>query len=331
MSNNNNNHSYNSSSDSDEDLVSFSDFQIGDYVKSQPQASFFKPDKRLLKLCPNLDGRDFYAPPSDSDSYDPDDEQDAFETALTDCPKNKHRKYTAPPITDLPWPEKHKLRQQFDHDLQGIQSNLATLTRPVDKMVLDILDDARLSADQMEEFLATAGGIMRHIKRISHQIYDLCVQNLDKAHDLGVLTKKNNRPALVDSSKLLERKKLVLSVRKTLYSRGDGRGNNKGSYSNGRSNYPSQSQSSSSYHQQQHQDTIAQGYKIPFETPPPLASTSTHTKSQKLSTKETGIIEKEILSLLSKKAIESASSTTGFTSRLFLVPRKQETYVQFSI
>ncbi|KAG0354463.1 hypothetical protein BGZ54_001628, partial [Gamsiella multidivaricata] len=44
--------------------------------------------------------------------------------------------------------------------------------------------------------------------------------------------------------------------------------------------------------------------------------------STRLSQKETEIIEKEILALLTKKAIETATSNTGFSSQLFLVPKK---------
>lgn len=67
-------------------------------------------------------------------------------------------------------------------------------------------------------------------------------------------------------------------------------------------------------------DTITNGFRIPFTTPPPVSSSPT--TPTRMSPKDTGIIEKEILSLLTKKAIETASSTTGFSSRLFLVPKK---------
>lgn len=67
-------------------------------------------------------------------------------------------------------------------------------------------------------------------------------------------------------------------------------------------------------------DTISQGYKIPFSSPPPLSATPITTNS--MSSKETGIIEQEIFTLLTKKAIETASTVTGFSSRLFLVPKK---------
>ncbi|KAG0008674.1 hypothetical protein BGZ80_003180, partial [Entomortierella chlamydospora] len=60
-------------------------------------------------------------------------------------------------------------------------------------------------------------------------------------------------------------------------------------------------------------ETIAQGYKTPFNTPPPTPSDPL--KSHKLS-------EKEIMCLLAKKAIETASSRIGFSSRLILVPKK---------
>ncbi|KAF9946761.1 hypothetical protein BGZ72_011160 [Mortierella alpina] len=159
----------------------------GSVHKARPQATLFTPDKRMLALCPRLDGRDSFAPSSDQDSDDKDDEQDAFDTKLAACPKNKLRRYKAPPVIDLPWPQKQQVRLQFEHDLRGIQFRLAILTRPIDKMVLDVVEDPRLKQDQIEEFLDTIGVLLRHVKKISHDVRDVRVRNLYEAHDIGTL------------------------------------------------------------------------------------------------------------------------------------------------
>ncbi|KAF9565959.1 hypothetical protein EC968_003989 [Mortierella alpina] len=86
----------------DEDLLFITNFKADDYIQVQPQTPILRPDKKLLARCPKLDGSDFFAPRADTDSAHRDKEQDAFDTALAACPENKRRKYTAPPITDLP-------------------------------------------------------------------------------------------------------------------------------------------------------------------------------------------------------------------------------------
>ncbi|KAF9949713.1 hypothetical protein BGZ72_008562 [Mortierella alpina] len=141
----------------------------------------------MLALYPQLDGRDCFAPSSDQDSDDKDDEQDAFDTKLAACPKNKLRKYKAPPVTDLPWPQKQQVRLQFEHDLRGLQSRLAMVTHPIDRMVLDVVGDPQLEQDQIEEFLHTIGRLLCHVEKISHYVRDVRVRNLYVTRDIGTL------------------------------------------------------------------------------------------------------------------------------------------------
>ncbi|KAF9406044.1 hypothetical protein BGZ94_003269 [Podila epigama] len=178
--------------------------QRSSYLYTLPQTVYLKPDEQLLTLCPGLDYQDFFNPPSDRTTKQITEEQDALDTSLAQCPKNKLQHYTAPPITDVPWPEKHRFRQQFDHDLQSIQSKLAVFSRRMDKMVMDTLEDDRLGPDQINDSLENVGTLVDGLREISHHVHDLRTQNLEKAHGLNVLSKKTNRTPTYDFSSLLE-------------------------------------------------------------------------------------------------------------------------------
>jgi hypothetical protein len=64
---------------------------------------------------------------------------------------------------------------------------------------------------------------------------------------------------------------------------------------------------------------IGEGFRIPFHMPPPM--THSPLASPYLSQAEKIAIEKEVLALLAKKAIEHATGP-GFQSRLFTIPKK---------
>jgi len=252
---------YNNTNDqSDEDLPlasTFNQLNVQEYLTPRPQAQDLKPDQKLLALCPALDRRHFYSPATSDDQLvkeaaeEAKDERDA---AIAACPRNKLQKFTAPLVTDLPWPEKHRSRQLFDQDLASIQTKLAHLTRPMDRFILDTLGDRRLDDEQTEEYLAFANDMVNYIQDISHHINDLRTQNLERAHGLDMLVKKNNRPTVVDTNNILERKKLLNSVRKNLYSSHRGRGhgrshsgrnNQQQNYQGNNSNYQYSQQASS--------------------------------------------------------------------------------------
>jgi len=63
---------------------------------------------------------------------------------------------------------------------------------------------------------------------------------------------------------------------------------------------------------------VTEGYKIPFLSRPPVAAPRSF--SPRVAKDEALAIEKEVMALLHKKAIEEASSP-GFTSRLFTIPK----------
>lgn len=189
------------------------EISLNQYLVPRPQVYDLKPDEKLLALCPSLDGRDFFAP----DKGDTEDEREEIDHVLAACPRNKMQKYTAPPITDVPWPDIQKTRQHLDHDMASIQAKLANATRPLDKFMLDTIVDDRFDDQLTDELLEFADQMRRQLRHISHALHDLRVQNLDKAHGLDMLTKKSTRPAVVEASTLLERKKLLNSLRKNLY------------------------------------------------------------------------------------------------------------------
>lgn len=64
---------------------------------------------------------------------------------------------------------------------------------------------------------------------------------------------------------------------------------------------------------------IGKGYQIPFQRTPP--TTAAYQTAPQVSKEEQLIIEREILALLAKRAIEHASGP-GFRSRLFTIPKK---------
>ncbi|KAG1040245.1 hypothetical protein G6F43_012326 [Rhizopus delemar] len=69
---------------------------------------------------------------------------------------------------------------------------------------------------------------------------------------------------------------------------------------------------------------LTHGYRIPLSSPPPLRLPSTSPQSQTSnSTSTLQVIDQEIITLLKKQAIEPALSTTsGFQSTLFVIPKK---------
>ncbi|KAF9895657.1 hypothetical protein BX616_009131, partial [Lobosporangium transversale] len=178
------------------------------------------------------------------------------------------QKYSAPPITDLPWPDSAKLRQQFDSDLASIQSKLAIHTRPLDKYVLDAMQDDSRSDESTLSAIEGVSDLIEHIKQISHYIHDLRVQNLERAHGLQLLTRKSNaKTPAVDSQSLLEKKKLLLSIKRNLYSNSTGRGSNRNRHdrnnnfprNSAQSSYSNQGQSNQSQSQPDSNNNISGG------------------------------------------------------------------------
>ncbi|KAG0345032.1 hypothetical protein BGZ54_005686, partial [Gamsiella multidivaricata] len=137
------------------------EFSLSQYLIPRPQICDLKPDQRLLTLCPSLDGKHFFTP----ESGGTDDEKEELDQLLASCPRNKLQKYTAPPITEVPWPDHQKARQYFDSELASIQAQLAQLTHPIDKLMPDTLADDRYDDMQSDELLTFADQMRRLLQK----------------------------------------------------------------------------------------------------------------------------------------------------------------------
>jgi len=215
------------------------DFSIDKYLSPVPQTYILTPDDDLLKICPFLEGKDFFVPNSDKkDTYET--ERDQLTTAISSCPKNKLQKYSAPPVTDLPWPDKQKSRQHFDKDLSDLQAKLASHTRLIDNATMELLRDNELSAEATEKYLEIFSNLRTHTKFLSHSVHDARVQNLEHAHGMQIIGKKSTQEPIVDSAKLTECRKLLLSIKRNVYSNGHSKYKNFSTTHNSGTNYKTQ-------------------------------------------------------------------------------------------
>jgi hypothetical protein len=70
-------------------------------------------------------------------------------------------------------------------------------------------------------------------------------------------------------------------------------------------------------------NVISSGFRFPFTHPPPVQARPPQPGSTAIDIQESSDIEREILSLLAKRAVEEIHpSSYGFCSRLFTIPRK---------
>jgi hypothetical protein len=70
-------------------------------------------------------------------------------------------------------------------------------------------------------------------------------------------------------------------------------------------------------------NVISSGFRIPFTHPPPVQARPPQPGSTATDIQEASAIEREILSLLAKRAVEEVHpSSYGFRSRLFTIPKK---------
>lgn len=246
-------------STSDEELPLASHFDPKEYLTPRPQAMDLRPGPELLALFPAMDRRHFYAPAPTDDPKVKEaaaEEREEREISLHACPRNKLQKYTAPAAMDISWPDKQNHRQQFDKDLAAIQAKLSHLTRPIDKFVLETLGDQRLDDEQTEELLAHASDMSNHIQDISHYIAELRNQNIERS--LGMEPRKADRTTLVPTNDILERKKLLNSIRRNFNPSHRGRGNGNGRSYSGRNNQQQHYQGNNSGYQQAQQSQQGQ-------------------------------------------------------------------------
>lgn len=230
----------------DEELPLVRQFQAQALISYRPQVREFKPNKDILALCPSLDKRDFYKPSKDIDEAIDSDDDESFDTMASQWPKNKTIIYTAPPVTSLQWPHKSKDRQYADNDLAAIQGKMAHLSRPLDEFMVNILSDERIPPDLLEAQLEWAESYQAFIQKASENVGDMRVKNLQRALGMDALVKKNNRKDLLDSSTILEQKKLILSVQRNVYRKNNWNNyNNNRSYSNNRPQHYNDNTSSS--------------------------------------------------------------------------------------
>ena len=68
-------------------------------------------------------------------------------------------------------------------------------------------------------------------------------------------------------------------------------------------------------------EALREGYHMVFKETPPMSNTPIHFPSYEIGSEKGKVLDKEVLSMTLKGAIEIASSTPGFYSRLFVVPK----------
>ncbi|KAF9912769.1 hypothetical protein BX616_010226 [Lobosporangium transversale] len=154
------------------------------YIVPCSGLSEFKPDERQLAFCPSLDGEHFFAP---IDEMDKESKREELEQMVAIYPYNLLQKYSAPPITDVPWLENQKPNQQFDNELASIQSQLAQITRPLDKFMVDTLADDHYDAQQTNGLISFANKMRHLIQTLCHSIHRSRIQNLQKARGMFFL------------------------------------------------------------------------------------------------------------------------------------------------
>ncbi|KAF9554419.1 hypothetical protein EC968_009647, partial [Mortierella alpina] len=313
-----------------------------------PRARLLVLPKELIEAVPSIAGQNFFTAP------EAEDEDPVF---LEDVvfPKNQEQQYHAPNL-DLPWPDKAKSHQSFDKSLAKIQERLAFTTRPVDEFATEIF--ATVSDPTLRDSILDFVQVLRSQLAITaRQITKMRKDNFVVAKGLkptpdkgkGVAITQEDLTAQIKAAK--EYEKACAPAKDS--SQGDSRG--RGRFRNGFRNgyFNRQFQQPQPYqqygqHQQAHSSPIQQapaayanayddqsghssggyfqrghrgrgrGRAQKQQTPP---TTSANQTAPRVSKEEEQAIEREILALLAKRAIEHASGP-GFRSRLFTIPKK---------
>lgn len=328
--------------------MDWAEHQEDEHIQARLPDTEFTPYPKFFKTLPSL-AKDFFRSPL------PDMDRRRF---LVDCPRNLLRNYQPPPVNSV---NMGTMSRKFDTQLSDIQYRLSSLTRPLDCFLHRALQQESTSQEDVIDFVnAMHKLIMDTASSITQTRIDNLYRGTGMQGQAPRLADSNPAP-LLDPKTLLDHISLQkslstvgrrpkrgkaqptspISTDHTKYS-GESHQSRPNVFRKGFSARPKQSQRETaqlsdpvggrlqSFHKPWNRlsdeswvkSVIHDGFKIPF-TSTPLLALGPPSRPLCQSDRDKGIIEDEIIQLLTKRAIESVSpSTARFRSQLFTIPKK---------